>query len=50
MSDELKAGCDAVLAKAIDDGVPGVVAMATDRAAPSTRVGRASACSARMRP
>ena len=30
MSDELKAGCDAVLAKAIDDGVPGVVAMATD--------------------
>ena len=30
MSDELKSGCDAVLAKAIDDGVPGVVAMATD--------------------
>ena len=33
MSDDLASACDAVLAAAIENGVPGVVAMATDRSA-----------------
>ena len=51
MANELKNAADAILNQTITGSprVPGVVAMATDRRATSTRVPRASVCSARTR-